>query len=367
MQIKQARSILLIANQQIGDVLLSTSILHDLRVQWPQAKIDVLVFQNTAGILEGNADCDEVIAVAHRPTKAGYWQLFKKIFRRYDIAITTQGNDRAHLYAFWAASQRIGLVPDLSRRHWWKRLLCQHWVLLDETHTHTVVQNSLLLRPLHVETHCQIGLPKSLQAEQALSDVLDFDWQHQPYVVIHPFPMWQYKRWTSAGWQQLIQHIVASGTHVVMTGGPQAQEMADCAALSQLFSARVSNIAGRTSFAVLARLLQTAQAYVGPDTVTTHLAAACNTPTLAIFGPSNPVKWGPWPYGCQATPSPWKNVAALQSLANVTLIQGLGDCVPCHQAGCYRHNQSHSRCLDDLSASRVIAAYQALPKKLGTS
>ena len=76
------KKILLIATQQIGDVLLSTSLLKSMRKAWPTAQIDILVFRNTSGILAGNTDCDSVIEVDPRPDLIGYIHLIKKIFRK---------------------------------------------------------------------------------------------------------------------------------------------------------------------------------------------------------------------------------------------------------------------------------------------
>lgn len=371
----EPKKILLIANQQIGDVLLSTPLLHVMRLAWPFALIDVLVYQNTAGILAGNPDCNDVITIAPRPSLKGYWQLLKRIFRRYDIAVTTQGNDRAHQYLLLAAPTRYGLIPDMSNHHRWKRAFCRAYTLLDNQ-LHTVMQNNLLATamgiPLAINSHLAIVVPKqSLKAELSaldkLNDLLGFDIYHTDYVVIHPRPMWQYKRWTDDGWRSLLQHIIASGKRVVLTGGPLAEEQDYCEQLANLNTSNCVSVAGKTDFAILTTLLQNANAYVGPDTVTTHLAAACATPTLAIFGPSNPVKWGPWPFNHHTRHSPWKNTAALQSVGNVILLQGVGDCVPCHKAGCDNHNNSESRCLNELPAHRVITAFNALLSDLPVS
>ena len=125
----------------------------------------------------------------------------------------------------------------------------------------------------------------------------------------------------------------------------------------------LTNLAGKTSFADASFLLQHSKAYIGMDTAMTHLAAASGTPTLAIFGPTNPVKWAPWPFGCHEEKSPWQRYSSKYQLVNnVMLLQGRGDCVPCHKAGCNNHNNSHSQCLDDLPVGRVIEALAVLLK-----
>jgi len=361
------KKVLLIATQQIGDVLLCTPLLKSMRAAWPNALIDVLVYRNTSAILAGNTDCNTVIECDNRPSLSASLQLLKTIFRQYDFAVSTQGNDRAHQYAFLAGKKRIGLIPSLKIKHWWKRMSCQRWSLLDEANTHTVVQNLLLADLMGIDRKYTLTPPQLDRADawSRLNQLSGFNLTEHAYTIIHPLPMWQYKRWTDMGWLSLIQHLLSQGQRVIITGGPAASEQSYAKRLADHFveqtGADVVSLAGKTSFAEMSALLKNATAYVGPDTATTHLAAACGTPTLAIFGPTNPVKWAPWPDGYQHPTSPWQRYSPeFQHVNNVLLLQGRGDCVPCHKAGCDDHNDSHSRCLDGLPAERVIKALHTL-------
>jgi heptosyltransferase-3 len=373
------KKVLLIATQQIGDVLLCTPLLKSMRVAWPNAVIDVLVYRNTSGILAGNSDCNTVIESDNYPSLSAYFKLLKTIFRKYDLAVTTQGNDRAHQYAFLAGKKRVGLIPNLKSKHWWKKMSCQRWSLLDEKNTHTVVQNLLLADLMGIDRQYALTPPKpSASASPStstndslarLNQLLRFNLENTPYTIIHPLPMWQYKRWTDAGWLSLTHHLLSLGQHVVITGGPATSERSYAQQLSKPFvdhlTCMVTSLAGETSFAEMSILLAHATAYIGPDTVTTHLASACGTPTLALFGPTNPVKWAPWPFGCHEAKSPWQGYSnEYQLVNNVMLLQGRGECVPCHKAGCDDNNNSHSRCLDELPADRVIDALTILLKNM---
>ena len=91
-------AILLIATRQIGDVLLITPLLRSLRRAYPDAVIDVLVYENNGGMLEGNPDYNTLISVAEHPSFGEYKMLFKQIFRRYDLAISTLSGDRPLIY-----------------------------------------------------------------------------------------------------------------------------------------------------------------------------------------------------------------------------------------------------------------------------
>ncbi|MEG7525039.1 MAG: hypothetical protein M3H12_18435 [Chromatiales bacterium] len=130
--------VLLIATRQIGDVLLATPLLHSLRRAWPEATIDVLVYARKGNMLEGNPDLDEMIEIEEHPDRGQYWQLLRRIFRRYDLAVSTLAGDRPNIYGLLAAPKRVGLVPDLRSQNLWKRWTNQGWVLLDNVYTHTV-------------------------------------------------------------------------------------------------------------------------------------------------------------------------------------------------------------------------------------
>ena len=116
---------------------------------------------------------------------------------------------------------------------------------------------------------------------------------------------------------------------------------------------------GRLSWQELAALLGRARIYVGPDTSVTHLAAATGCPTVALFGPTDPRLWGPWPVG--GLVEPWAPAGTIQRRGNVWLVQNPLSCLPCQQEGCDRHLTSRAQCLDELTSRQVlVAADQAL-------
>jgi heptosyltransferase-3 len=117
----------------------------------------------------------------------------------------------------------------------------------------------------------------------------------------------------------------------------------------------VLNLVGQLSLGETAELIRRAKLFIGPDTGVTHIAAACGTPTLALFGPSNPIRWGPWPSDWPHGSEPWQAKGSLRR-GNVFLLQGEGACVPCRLEGCDRHLDSESKCLTGISVERVTEA-----------
>ncbi len=353
------KAVLLIATRLIGDVLLNTPLLRSMRMAWPEARIDVLVFKGAGSILQGNPDCTSVIELATKPSFLETISLIRRLFRRYELAVTTQGGDRPHWLMLFAASQRVGLVGETGWKSAWKQTLSD-CILLDNLHTHTVVQNLALADRLGLKLSYEVVPPCDPEGENELARLLSFDWRKTPFVVLHPYPSLKYKQWTTAGWIGLIEHFIQLGMRVVLSGGPDPEEVYNCAELAKSRPALITDLSGKTHFSSLATLLRLAECYVGPDTSTTHLAAACGTPTLALFGPSNPVKWGPWPKDCEISPSPWvMKSEGWQTCKNVVLLQGIGECVPCFHEGCGRKRESISECLTGLTLQRVKGALTA--------
>src|SRR5262245_64645303 len=106
--------ILIISLRRIGDLLLTTPVIRSVRRAWPEAQIEVLVFDGTAGIVAGNPDVDRILTMPTRPTAVDSLRLIRRLWRAYDIAISTQSGDRPTAFAFAAGRWRAGVLtgPD---------------------------------------------------------------------------------------------------------------------------------------------------------------------------------------------------------------------------------------------------------------
>lgn len=343
--------VLVIVTRRIGDVLLTAPLIRSIKDAWPAARIDLLVFRGTEGVLAGNPDIDTILTVP----ASGHWRFMRPLWRQYNLAISTSPSDRPTLYAWLTGRARVGVMTG-GVKSAWKRVLLNASVPFDNFDIHTVVQNlrlaDLLGLPRRVETRIQW----SAQDEAALAGVFA-DFGRAPFAVLHLFPKFTYKMWQPEQWRSLAAWLQARGLRVVLSGSADPEELAYVGRFAATLSPAPLNLAGRLDFTQLALLLSRAALYVGPDTVATHLAAAMGAPAVALFGPSNPVKWGPWPRGCTAQVSPYVR-RGTQFVGNVALVQGAGACVPCLQEGCARHVASESVCLQMLPADVVIEAAQ---------
>jgi heptosyltransferase-3 len=138
---------------------------------------------------------------------------------------------------------------------------------------------------------------------------------------------------------------------VVATGGPADREYLD--ALWRDMPA-VHRLDARLAWPEIATLLSRARVYVGPDTSVTHLAAASGCPTVALFGPTDPRLWGPWP--ARGLDVQWGASGTIQRRGNVWLVQNPLPCLPCQQEGCDRRLNSRAQCLDEMTPQQVLMA-----------
>jgi heptosyltransferase-3 len=90
----EVRSVVVIVTQQIGDVLLTTPLIHAARERWPGVRIDVLGFAGTLMPLRGNSEIHELIEVTRERGWRARWALLRRLWRRYDLALVTQSGDR---------------------------------------------------------------------------------------------------------------------------------------------------------------------------------------------------------------------------------------------------------------------------------
>jgi heptosyltransferase-3 len=334
--------VLVIVLRRIGDVLLTTPLIRSVRRAWPGATIDVLAFADTTGILTGNPDIDKVIAMPVQPRAAESVALAARLARRYDLAISTQGGDRPIFFAISAGRKSVGPSGSANMMDRIKRALLSHSVP-HVAGLHRVEEVLRLADAIGVPRVAEVVSPVGPPRENPRGD----------YAVIHPAPMFRYKRWTVAGWRALIGELAKRRLQVFVTGGPAASEKSY---LDEIFgnATEVVRLDGALAWHEISELLGGARVFVGPDTSVTHLAAAVGTPTVALYGPTDPRLWGPWPQA--GLDRPWQAAGQVQQRGNVWLVQNPLPCLPCQNEGCDRHLESRSQCLDELPAAAVLRA-----------
>jgi heptosyltransferase III len=333
--------VLVVALRRLGDVLLTTPLIRSIKRAFPRASIDAAVFAGTEGILAGNPDLAETIALPQRPTVGESLPLLRRFARRYDLALSTQTGDRPTALAWFAGRQSAGPLEGEGFSAAIKRFALSRSYTTDRRQ-HRVLDVLRVTDLLGIPARAEIVCPR----DNVRQDLIPT----QPYAVVHTTPMFVYKRWTIEGWRTLAASLRARGLSVLAIGAKS-----DGAYLDEVWRAGdVVRFDGKLMWPEISAVIGAARVYVGPDTAVTHLAAATGAPTVALYGPTDPRIWGPWPVG--GLDRPWNPAGTVQRRGNVWLVQNPLPCLPCQQEGCMRRLDSHSQCLDELTADQVVAA-----------
>ncbi|MDA0321391.1 MAG: glycosyltransferase family 9 protein [Verrucomicrobia bacterium] len=354
--------ILVIAGSGIGNILLATPLVRSLRRAYPTAGIDVLVPPGRGGILEGNPDVNRVVEVVRKQGMRASSRFFRHMWRHYDLALSAQAGDRSIINAWSAGRRRSSQVRSRTRPGAWQRLLLDRWVVADDE-THAVIHGLRLLDGTDVPRCYDLVPPVCSDAERrALEEVLPFARDDDAYAVLHFYPRNPYKAWTPEGWRVVIDHIDALGLRVVVTGGGGQEELDHVrSVLTDDIKEKVVDLAGGIGLMQVSDLLRGAALFVGPDTGVTHLASAHGIPTVALFGPTEPIYWGPWPAGYAADQSPFLRRGS-QRVNNVCVVQRSAACIGCGKEGCDDNPRHLTRCMQELPEEDVTRAIDEMMK-----
>ena len=157
-------------------------------------------------------------------------------------------------------------------------------------------------------------------------------------VYANPAARWETKFWTVSAWSELADMLIEGhSVHVVFAGSPQ--DIPYIRQITNHMKSQAITAAGELNLAEAVALLDRANVYVGVDSGPMHIAAFTGTPVVALFGPTEPEKVGPYGQG--------HKVITLEDL----------DCLGCRKRQC-----SDRKCLEKLSTNPV---YTAILSQLG--
>lgn len=345
--IGNAPSFLIVCLRFIGDVLVSTPIAVSIKEFLPEAKIDYLVFEGTEVALAKNPLVNCVLTMPQGSRNA----LFAlSLWNRYDFAIAAGPSDRTVIYSYLAGRIRTGLDYGYPR-DFWKRFLLRNYVSYNDN-IHVVWNMLKVLKPLGIPSVPRVIVGFDQDDRVFASERLPVE----RFVIMHPYSRNACKYWSAEKWKQLACMIVEKlGIKVVFTVTPSLEDSSFLNKIMCDVPSSVCRLPEIFSLNQLAAALTKADAYIGIDTVITHIAAMTGVPTVAIFGPTWTKYWAPWPNGCTEK-SPFAPNKGVQSVSNVTVVQKEWDCVPCNQEVCAISERKKMECLEDLSVQEVFNA-----------
>lgn len=296
------RRILVIKPDHLGDVLLLTPALRALRQHMPHAHIALMIGPWSRQVVAHNPDPDALICFPFpgftRQPKARmrdpYLLLFKTALLlragRFDAAVIARDDHwwGALLAALAGIPSRIGY--DVATVRPFLTTALPH-----NPAQHVTMQGLELIAGL-------IGHPiEERPATRPPLDDNDREWATQrlseceldgtPIVAIHPGTGGESKLWIGHRWTEVANALAKRGYRVLLTGGPGEQALVD--QIAGRTTQPPVTLVGAATVGQLAAIYERCELVVGVDSGPLHLAASVGVPTVTLFGPSDPQRFGP--------------------------------------------------------------------------
>lgn len=295
------RNILVIKLSAIGDVIHTLPAVHALRQSYPDAKITWIVEKPSYDLLNNNPDIDQIILFekAQFKTLSGLWRNapdFSRLLKsnRFDLAIDFQGLFKsAAISLLSGAGNRVGYCDMRELSQIVSRPICGEGSKLHVVERYLDVVRELVGQISEIRFPIHITPEESEQA-RAIAQKSGLAIQQAPYVVLAPGTNWRTKCWPTKHYAVLADQLRQAGFGVMLVGGqgdkPLAQDIQSSSQTNPV------DLTGKTTLKQLACLIRESIAFVGGDTGPMHLAVAVSTPVVALFGPTDPLRNGPY-YG----------------------------------------------------------------------
>lgn len=371
--VQTIRRILLIRPDHLGDVLFTTPALAEVRRAFPEAHITYLVGPWSREVVARNPNRDEVQTCAfpgfRRDAQGAFepyrllWRLAGQLRRQqYDLAIVLRPDFWWGVWLIYLAGVpwRFGYAHELQTRF-------LTLALPVKPYEHATSQNLRLVRAAVSAASLAkgAGMPQEPQAPTPGQPPLEFvptdeerNWvrerlaratiaERDTVVVIHPGTGAPVKLWEAGAWAQVADTIIRKhGARIVLTGAESERALVEEIA-SKMREPALALI-GETDVGKLAALLGRAALVLGVDNGPLHLATAQGTPTVRIYGPTDPRIFGPW-----GAPEKHKVLQAKQPCLGCAAI-------PCGRLDWLPEELPLHPCVRSVSVEAVLDAAEAL-------
>lgn len=281
----------------LGDAVMATPILADVRKRWPEAQITAMCQGAVAALLVGNPHIDEVFSFT-RPNSFLRKQAGRDLVERlrqgkYDLGILLPGSFSS---AWWQWRGHVGRRVGFAKE--WRSFLLTDAVALPKEEEHLVKTYKRLLTPLGIplsETEPELFVLD--EEREAAIELLKQQGVPEGAKVVGINPGAAYgsaKCWPPERFRAVVEKLTSDAYVVCFADEPGAQLVHD---MCEGLGPKVINLAGNTSIRELIALIQQCNAFLTNDSGPMHIAAALGTPLVALFGSTNEIKTGPYGQG----------------------------------------------------------------------
>lgn len=317
------KNILIVKPSALGDVIQATCILPVIKQHYPDAKISWFVFERNQDIVVDHPLIDSVF-IAHK----NLFHLIKQLRRvDFDAVIDLQGLLRSALIAFFSGcNRRIGFA---NGREMSPLFYTEKYDIPIES-VHAVDRYLLLLEKLGMPKPKEVQFPLPIKDEHR--NRIKQMFKREKIITIGPTARWPSKCWPESSFAALANKLIEkTKAKIVLVGAPN-----ETAIINNVIKAMQHDgidLCGQLSLMEIAALLERSSLFVGNDSALMHMASATKTPTVAIFGPTDPKRTGPY-----------------NPLAKV--VKAEISCQPCFR----KHCKQHLECMQKLQPDVVLDA-----------
>lgn len=300
--------ILIVKLSAIGDVIYTLPALNVLRRAYPAAHITWIVEEAAFPIIQGHTALDRIILSKRKTWIKDFFDprkrtralkeactFFKDIRdTRYDMVIDFHQLMKSGILVLLArADRKIGFDRGMAHMEESQIFLTEK-IAPVSMEIHALKRNLMLLDAIGIplkNIEYRISITRD-DKKNALSLVQDSGIKDR-FVVLNPIAKWDTKLWQDNKWARLADCLIREyDIPVIFTGGPDDYSLVET--ILDMMEEKAGNLAGRTSLKSLAALYGMAKMVITTDTGPMHLAAAIETPVIALFGPTAPWRTGPF-------------------------------------------------------------------------
>lgn len=302
---RQVNRILFFKLGAMGDVLMTTALVHAVRLRLPTAQLHYMTGAWSAPALQNNPDINRVLIFADHPQ---FGLLFFSLLRaitplllcRYDLVFVLDkaweaGVLMAPIARYSIGFDRYGEGFALSSTIPYG--LESHDDAPHDITTYVSLMGSLGRIPVDAK---MVFMPSTSDEKFAMSILSSYD---APYITLcpggarNPYQRMDGRRWNIKRYAKLARRLLDRGYTVVLLGSADDRTvalsiMAYCIKES-VDTSRLVDLIGKTTFGQCAAVLKYCMRAVCHDTALMHLASAMHTPVIALFGPTNPKRKEP--------------------------------------------------------------------------
>ena len=333
------RRVLLVRLRSIGDTGLATPSLFALKRFLPDVKVDILVEDWVAPLLDNHPHVDNVVVL-----ERGGFMTRARVARelraaKYDVVYNLHGGTTAtFLTRATGARYRVGFKTyQYAQLH--NHQAPSPLLLWGQQKAHSVEQQLALLGwtgvPVTDRPRTQLGI--SQKATQTVNNLLaETGLTEQKIALIHPAAAFATKQWAVENFARIAEFLTDRGFAPVAIAAPNEKALLEklCSQASVKITTLDLPLPEVTALAARSEL------FVGNDSGIAHIAAAVGTPAVVIFGSSNIAHWRPW------------------NSAPAEVVFEEMPCQPCHGYFCEKFEQPE--CILRVPVTRVIAAIDRL-------